>query len=183
MSWVPDAGSEEEIPDKLISQEVPQVLGNNCQIDGSLLEIIRLVSYLFRERLKIGLHNVPFLNKPLSITLPVIAKAHEAHYLQHKKCLDRDNKPKKYEEEEFKELHRLVKMATNVYYAVGYVDKVLVDEAAARKAMEMIDEDAILLRCNENLHLEGKERTPKFMIFTDRRSNSIVIAIRGSTTQ
>ena len=84
MSWVPNAGSEEEIPDKLISQEVPQVVGNNCQIDGSLLEIIRLVSYLFRERLKIGLHNVPFLNKPLSITLPVIAKAHEAHYLQHK---------------------------------------------------------------------------------------------------
>ena len=74
-------------------------------------------------------------------------------------------------------------MARNVYNAVGYVDKVLVDEAGARKAMEMIDEDAILLRCKKNFHLEGKERTPKFMIFTDRRSNSIVIAIRGSTTQ
>ena len=73
-------------------------------------------------------------------------------------------------------------MARNVYNAVGYVDKVLVDEAGARKAMEMIDEDAILLRCKKNFHLEGKERTPMFMIFTDTRSKSIVIAIRGSST-
>ena len=78
--------------------------------------------------------------------------------------------------------YELINTTTNVYYAIGYVDKVLVDEAAARRAMEMIDEDAILLRCNENLHLEGKERTPKFMIFTDTRSKSIVVAIRGSST-
>ena len=76
-------------------------------------------------------------------------------------------------------------MSLDVYSAVGYVGeaKAIVDEAAARKAMKMTDEDAILVRCNEDLHLKGKQRCPKFMVFTDTRSQSIVIAVRGTTTQ
>ena len=79
-------------------------------------------------------------------------------------------------------MRRLVMMAIDVYYAVGYVGEDLVDEAAAREAMKMIDEDDILVRCNEELHLEGKQRCPQFMVFTDTRSKSIVIAVRGTTT-
>ena len=74
-------------------------------------------------------------------------------------------------------------MALDVYSAVGYEGEAIRDEATAREVMKMTDEDAILVRCNEDLHLEGKQRCPKFMVFTDTRSKSIVIAVRGTTTQ
>ena len=151
----------------------------NPQADG-LRDITAMLSYLFGERIDMLDTILQDLDKHLAITLPVIFAAHQLSFA---KSLDWDNKPLRYEEEDFKELHRLAKMATNVYNAVGYVDEVMVDEATARKAMEMADEDAILLRCNKDLHLDGIDRTPKFMVFTDKRSKSIVIAIRGSTTK
>ena len=54
----------------------------------------------------------------------------------------------------------------------------------AHEIMEMLDEDEILQLCDQDLHLqEGRKRCPRFMVFTDTRSKSIVVAIRGTKTR
>lgn len=163
-------------------EDIPQAILDVLVKDESLQEAIKWITYLLGEKLeehKLVSNVLIRRKKPLAVILPLIFKAHRLESTKHKW----NYKPLTFEEKDFKELHRLQKMAIRVYKAVGYKDDRLVDEAEAREVLELLDEDEILLRCNDLLHLEGKQRCPQFMVFTDTRSESIVIAIRGTATR
>ena len=151
--------------------------------DESLQEVVKWVMHLLGEKLE-G-HRMTFnfffrRKKPLAIIMMMIFKA---HHLEHQ-SLTMEHKPLKFETENFDELKRLSRFCIHVYSAVMTEDERKEDEdsRSVKEIMEMLDKDDILLVCDRDLHLEGKKRCPRFMVFTDTRSQSIVVAIRGTNT-
>ena len=145
-------------------------------------EAVNWIVHLLADKLRADKMTFNFFfkrNKPLAVILMLIFKAHS---LEHQ-SLSMTFKPLKFKTEEFEELKRLSRFCINVYRAVDDERPEEYKDRTAREIMEMLDEDEILLLCNEDLHLQdGKNRCPRFMVFTDTRSESIVVAIRGTNT-
>ena len=151
--------------------------------DESLQEAVKWVMHLLGEKLEGHKMTYKFFfrrKKPLAIIMMMIFKA---HHLEHQ-SLAMEYKPLKFKAEEFDELKRLSRFCIHVYSAVKTEDerKEENDSRSVKEIMEMLDEDDVLLVCDRDLHLEGKKRCPRFMVFTDTRSHSIVVAIRGTNT-
>ena len=148
-------------------------------------EAINWVLYLLAEKLESDRMTFDFFfrrKKPLAVLMLLIFKAHS---LEHQ-SLSMNYRPLKFKKEDSDELKRLSKFCINVYQAV-MTDEERDEEHKDRDAheiMEMLDEDEILQLCDQDLHLqEGRKRSPRFMVFTDTRSESIVVAIRGTKTR
>ena len=158
------------------------------------IEIANLLSMLLSQRLKF--HELAFKfcfkrKKPLLVLLTLMFKAHS---LQHE-SLAANLKPLKFNEEEFEELRRIAMFPLNVYKVVEKEYKVKekdetgnevtkevieVGEDYIRERMGMIPEDSILYISQEDLI--DNVQCPRFIIFTDTRSKSISICVRGTTT-
>ena len=148
-------------------------------------EAINWVLYLLAEKLESDRMTFDFFfrrKKPLAVLMLLIFKAHS---LEHQ-SLSMNYRPLKFKKEDSDELKRLSKFCINVYQAV-MTDEERDEEHKDRNAheiMDLLEEDEILLLCDQDLHLqEGRKRSPRFMVFTDKRSESIVVAIRGTKTR
>ena len=170
---------------KETSGDVWQALLDRFAPDESTQEAANWVLYLLAERLELKKMTSDFFfrrKKPLTVLLMLIFKAHS---LEHQ-SLTMNYKPLKFKKEDSDELKRLSKFCINVYQAVMTDDERDEEhkDRDAHEIMEMLDEDEILQLCDQDLHLqEGRKRSPRFMVFTDTRSESIVVAIRGTNTR
>ena len=158
------------------------------------IEIANVLSMLVSQRLKF--HELAFKytfkrRKPLIVLLTLMFKAHSLQHNTHTINL----KPLMFEEDEYEDLRRVAMFPLNVYKVVekefakkikGEEGKTIskewipVDEAYIRERMDMIDEDKILYISQDDM-IEEVE-CPRFIIFTDTRSKSISICVRGTTT-
>ena len=80
----------------------------------------------------------------------------------------------KFTTDEFEETKRIAQWAIDVYCATWNPSQI-------RSSMNLEDQDEILMQfCQDDDSVNDRDYVPKFIIFTDTRSKSIVLAIRGT---
>lgn len=107
------------------------------------------------------------------LLLPVLGMMFRTHTYMHQERTELETQPLKFQPSQYEEWHRQALFAFDVYQAVK-------DPKTSKKCMQMSENDQVLFVGNKNLPLEGSQVCPKFIIFTDSRSKSIVIALRGT---
>ena len=110
--------------------------------------------------------------KPFSLLLALTCRLH--HYKVDQRIQQECSEIAKFTAAEFEEVKRIAQWAIDAYLATWNPSQI-------RSSMNLEDQDEILMRfCQDDDSVNDRDYIAKFIIFTDWRSKSIVLAIRGT---
>ena len=120
------------------------------------------------EKIRKALSN----GKPFSLLLALTCRLH--HYKKNQMIQQECSEVAKFTADEFKEVKRIAEWSFDMYLASWNPSQI-------RSSMNLEDQDEILMQfCQDDDSVNDRDYVPKFIIFTDTRSKSIVLAIRGT---